>query len=292
MIRFDNVTRKYGKKVAVAGLELTIPAGELFAFLGPNGAGKTTSVKLLVGLLRPNSGTVSVCGHDTVADTRLATQFLGYVPDQAFLYDKLSGREHLEFVGEMRGLDRNETTAAVARVSEQFGLSEFLDDLTETYSHGMKQRLVFASALLHDPPVLVVDEPMVGLDPRSSRLVKDLLRARASAGKTVFMSTHTLAVAEEIADRIGVIDRGRLIFLGTQDRLGQELSAGKRSLEQLFLQLIAESEGCDGEAAASDDAASADEERETVISESGPSGTAVSESRVSESPVPERDPTD
>lgn len=287
MIRFDDVTRKYGKKVAVAGLNLTIPAGELFAFLGPNGAGKTTSVKLLVGLLRPNSGTVSVCGHDTVAATRQATQFLGYVPDSAFLYEKLSGREHLEFVGQMRGLDRKQTAAAVARVREQFGLSEFLDDLTETYSHGMKQRLVFGSALLHDPPVLVVDEPMVGLDPRSSRLVKDLLRARASAGKTVFMSTHTLDIAEEIADRIGVIDRGRLIFLGTQDRLAQELSAGKRSLEQLFLQLTAESEGRDGEAAATED-----REPETPIPQGGPSGTAVAESPMTESPVPERDPAD
>jgi len=301
MIRFDNVTRKYGKKVAVAGLNLTIPAGELFAFLGPNGAGKTTSVKMLVGLLRPNSGAVSVCGHDTVADTRQATQFLGYVPDRAFLYEKLSGREHLEFVGEMRGLDRKQTAAAVALVSEQFGLSEFLDDLTETYSHGMKQRLVFASTLLHDPPVLVVDEPMVGLDPRSSRLVKDLLRVRASAGKTVFMSTHTLAVAEEIADRIGVIDRGRLIFLGTQDELGQELSAGKRSLEQLFLQLTAESEGCDGQAPPSQ-ALPSQTVPEAAVSETGPSATAGSQSpmpetalpegAVPESPLPERDPAD
>lgn len=243
MIRFDNVVRKYGKKVALAGLNLAIPAGELFAFLGPNGAGKTTTIRLLVGLLRPNSGTVTVCGHDIVAETRQAAQFIGYVPDRAFLYEKLSGREHLEFVAEMHGLDRSQTAEAVAVQSQRFGLSEFLDDLTETYSHGMIQRLVFASALLHDPPVLVVDEPMVGLDPKSTRIVKDLLRARASAGRTVFMSTHTLAVAEEIADRIGVIDRGRLIFLGTQDELEQELSLGKRSLEQLFLQLTAEAEG-------------------------------------------------
>jgi len=242
MIRFDSVTRKYGRKVAVAGLSLTIPPGELFAFLGPNGAGKTTTIKLLVGLLRPNAGTVSVCGHDTVAETRQATQFIGFVPDHPFLYEKLSGREHLEFVAEMRGLDRNQKAAAIARQSEQFGLAEFLDDLTETYSHGMCQRLVFASALLHDPPVLVVDEPMVALDPKSARMVKDLMRARASAGMTVFMSTHTLAVAEEIADRIGIIDRGRLIFLGTQDELEQELSLGKRSLEQLFLELTAETD--------------------------------------------------
>jgi len=239
MIRFENVTHKYGQNVAVAGLDLTIPAGELFAFLGPNGAGKTTTIKMLVGLLRPSAGGVRVCGHDTVTQTRQATQFIGYVPDQPFLYDKLSGREFLEFVAEMRGLNRSEIASAVARESERFVLAGFLDDLTETYSHGMKQRLVFASALLHDPPVVVVDEPMVGLDPKSSRMVKDLLRSKASAGACVFMSTHTLSVAEEIADRIGIIDEGHLRFLGTQDELSRELSLGHRSLEQLFLQLTA-----------------------------------------------------
>jgi ABC-2 type transport system ATP-binding protein len=243
MIEFENVSRSYGKKVAVAGLNLTIRPGELFAFLGPNGAGKTTSIKMLVGLLRPSSGTVRVCGHDSVAETRRVTQFIGYVPDKAFHYDKLSGREFLEFVAEMRGLDRGQADQAIARQSEQFGLTAFLNDLTETYSHGMSQRLVFASALLHDPQVLVVDEPMVGLDPKSVRLVKDLLRARTSAGKTVFMSTHTLSVAEELAGRIGIIDRGRLVFLGTLDELRQELSLQKTSLERLFLQLTAEGDG-------------------------------------------------
>ena len=242
MIRFDNVTRKYGRKVAVAGLDLTVLPGELFAFLGPNGAGKTTSIKMLVGLLRPSSGTVSVCDHDTLSDTREAARFVGYVPDEAFLYEKLSGREFLEFVAQMRGLDRSRTAATIARQSEQFGLGEFLDDLTETYSHGMSQRLVFASALLHDPPVLIVDEPMVGLDPKSVRLVKDLLREKAKAGATVFMSTHTLSVAEEIADRIGIIDRGHLDFLGTLDELRQELSLKGTSLEELFLELTARSE--------------------------------------------------
>jgi ABC-2 type transport system ATP-binding protein len=143
----------------------------------------------------------------------------------------------------MRGLDRRQTEARIALESERFGLAEFLDDLTETYSHGMCQRLIFASALLHDPQVLVVDEPMVGLDPKSARLVKDLLRARASAGRTVFMSTHTLSVAEELADRIGIIDRGRLVFLGTLGQLQQESPAQKTSLERLFLQLTAEGDG-------------------------------------------------
>jgi ABC-2 type transport system ATP-binding protein len=239
MIQFEDVTRKYGQKIAVHSLNLTVPPGELFAFLGPNGAGKTTTIKMLVGLLRPNTGTVRVCECDLVTDTRQATQRIGYVPDAAFLYDKLSGREFLEFVAEMRGLDPRLMAERIDRESEIFSLAGFLDDLTETYSHGMKQRLVFASALLHDPPVLVVDEPMVGLDPKSARLVKDLLRARASAGTTVFMSTHTLSVAEEIADRIGIIDQGRLCFLGTVRQLQTELSLAQTSLEQLFLQLTA-----------------------------------------------------
>ncbi len=243
MIQFQNITRRYGSKTAVGDLSLTIPPGELFAFLGPNGAGKTTTIKMLVGLLRPNSGTVSVCGYDLVRATREATQLIGYVPDAAFLYDKLSGREFLEFVAEMRGLDRHQTAVRIARECELFSLEAFLDDLTETYSHGMKQRLVFASALLHDPRVLVVDEPMVGLDPKSSRLVKDLLRARASVGTTVFMSTHTLSVAEEIADRIGIIDGGRLRFLGTVGQLQAELSLAQTSLEQLFLQVTSNGNG-------------------------------------------------
>lgn len=237
MIEFDHVTRKYGDKTAVADLTLTIPPGELFAFLGPNGAGKTTSIKMLVCLLQPNSGTVSVCGYDTVDQTREATRHIGYVPDEAFLYEKLSGREFLEFVAEMRGLDRRQMAEAIERESDIFALGEFIDNLAETYSHGMKQRLVFASAMLHDPSVLVVDEPMVGLDPKSVRLVKDLLRSRAAMGTTIFMSTHTLTVAEEIADRIGIIDQAQLNFLGTQDELRGKMSAHETSLEQLFLRL-------------------------------------------------------
>lgn len=240
MIQFENVTRQYGHKVAVADLNLEIPAGELFAFLGPNGAGKTTSIRMLVGLLRPNLGRIRVCGHDTVTDTREATRFLGYVPDESQLYDKLSGREFLRFVAEMRGLTHDETEESIDRESEHFGLRAFLDDLIESYSHGMKQRLVFGSALLHDPPVLVVDEPTVGLDPKSVRFMKDLMRARVKAGRTVFMSTHTLSIAEEIADRIGIIDHGHLNFLGSLDRLRHELSQEQRSLEHLFLQLTAE----------------------------------------------------
>jgi len=235
MIQFNHVTRKYGSKVAVCDLTLRVPPGELFAFLGPNGAGKTTAIKMLVGLLRPTAGTVSVCGVDTALDARQASRFLGFIPEEPFLYDKLSGREFLEFVAEIRGLGREEKASAMARQCRWFELDDFLDDLTETYSHGMRQRLIFAAALLHDPPVLVVDEPMVGLDPKSTRLVKDLMRQRTAAGGTVFMSTHTLSLAEEIADRIGIIDQGCMNFLGTIDQLRQEGSDHQTSLEQLFL---------------------------------------------------------
>jgi ABC-2 type transport system ATP-binding protein len=243
MIQFDDITRTYGRKVAVDGLNLTVRSGELFALLGPNGAGKTTTIKILVGLLRPDSGTVRVCGLDVARQTRQAARILGYVPDQPFLYDKLTGREFLEFAAEMRGLDRPAAKASIDREREYFDLTDFLDGLTETYSHGMKQRLVFASAVLHDPSVLVIDEPMVGLDPRSVRMVKEMLCRRAAAGTTVFMSTHTLALAEEIADRIGIVNNGRLHFLGTVAQLQQELSSEHTSLESLFLELTGGDDG-------------------------------------------------
>ena len=171
------------------------------------------------------------------AQRRQASQFLGYIPEESFLYDKLSGREFLEFAAEMRGLRDADERARIARECERFDLGEFLDDLIETYSHGMKQRLVFASALLHDPPVLVVNEPMVGLDPRSMRVAKDLLRSRADAGAAILMSTHTLSIAEEIADRIGIVNGGRLHFLGTVAELQRELSSPHASLEPLFLEV-------------------------------------------------------
>ncbi len=243
MIEFDNVTRTYPRKVAVDGLTLKVSPGELFALLGPNGAGKTTTIKMLTGLLRPTAGGVRVCGRDLIADTRRATLAIGYVPEEPFLYDKLSGREFLEFAAEMRGFDRSATAARIDRECRYFELSDFLDDLTETYSHGMRQRLVFASAMLHDPPVLVIDEPMVGLDPRSVRMVKDRLRQRADAGSTVFMSTHTLAIAEELATRIGIMDRGKLHFLGTVGQLQSELASSHTSLEPLFLELTAGNNG-------------------------------------------------
>ncbi|MCC7086409.1 MAG: ABC transporter ATP-binding protein [Pirellulales bacterium] len=242
MIEFDQAKRNYGRKTAVNDLTLMVPGGELFALLGPNGAGKTTSIKMLVGLLRPSSGIVRICGYDVVKETRQANRCLGYVPDQPYLYDKLSGREFLQFIADLYGLGREESATRIAREIRNFELTEFVDQLTESYSHGMKQRTVFAAALLHDPAVLVLDEPMVGLDPRSMRLVKDLLRDRASAGMTIFMSTHTLGLAEEIADRIGIVDRGRLRFIGTGAQLRQQLAQADTSLERMYLELTTSAE--------------------------------------------------
>ncbi len=239
MIEFLGVTKRFGPKVAVDRLDLTVPRGEFFAFLGPNGAGKTTSIKVLVGLLHPDEGRARICGYDVATQPVEAKARVSYVPDQPYLYDKLSGREFLEFVARLYRQEQRQAERRIAELAEQLDFGDFMDELTEGYSHGMKQRVVIAAALLHEPEVMVVDEPMVGLDPRSMRVVKDILRARSRAGATIFMSTHTLAVAEELADRIGIINHGRLIALGSQADLHR--AAGKEEgLEDLFLRLTAE----------------------------------------------------
>jgi ABC-2 type transport system ATP-binding protein len=237
MIEFDHVTRSYGRKIAVADLTLAIPRGELFALLGPNGAGKTTTIRMLVGLLHASHGAVRVCNADVMRNPQEAHLHMGYVPDEPSLYDKLTGREFLWFIADMFGMPRHLARARIEREIGHFELAEFADDLAESYSLGMKQRLVFAASLLHDPDVLVLDEPMVGLDPRSVRIVKDLLRARTREGMTVFMSTHTLAMAEEMADRVGIMVRGRLRFLGTVVELREQMALEATSLEQLYLEL-------------------------------------------------------
>ena len=241
MIELENVTKRFGSKVAVNRLTLEVPRGELFAFLGPNGAGKTTTIKVITGLLRADEGTVRVCGHDILNDAINAKRTISYIPDEPYLYEKLSGREFLEFVGRMYQMGRDDVRRRVAELSELLSLDDFLDDLAEQYSHGMKQRVVIAAALMHGPKVLVVDEPMVGLDPRSARVVKDQLRALARDGTAIFMSTHTLGVAEELADRIGIITHGNLVALGTLEEL-HETSGGAHGLEASFLRLTAEEE--------------------------------------------------
>jgi ABC-2 type transport system ATP-binding protein len=238
MLRFENVTRTYGSRIAVDNLNLDLKRGELFALLGHNGAGKTTTIKMLVGLLKPTSGVIHVGPYNVTENPREVSRLIGYVPDLPFLYDKLSGREFLRFVADMYGLPEASAKAAVDRESERFQLADFLDQLTESYSHGMRQRTVFAAAMIHQPEVLVVDEPMVGLDPHSIRLVKDLLKAYAESGKVVLMSTHTLTVAEEIADRVGVMRNGKVVFEGKLEALRTAIPGAGQSLESLYLALM------------------------------------------------------
>ena len=239
MIELINVTKRYGPKIAVEGLNLAVPAGELFAFLGPNGAGKTTTIKMLCGLLFPTEGTVKVGGYDLRTDGDQARRLISYVPDQPFLYEKLSGREFLQFTCDLYGMDRDHAAGQIARVIELFRLDEFVDDLTERYSHGMRQRTVFAAALVHEPKLLIADEPTVGLDPKSIRELKSLLRQQAASGVTVFLSTHTLDIAQELADRIGILDRGRMLGCGTMADLRKQASMDG-SLEDLFMKITEE----------------------------------------------------
>lgn len=241
MIELVEVTKNFGPKRAVDGLSLQVNAGELLAFLGPNGAGKTTTIKIICGLLRPTSGSVRINGHDVTRDGRDARHILSYVPDQPYLYEKLTGREFLQFVLDMYGTDPAYGVKRSRELIDLFEMGSYIDGLTEGYSHGMKQRVVFAAALLHDPKVLVVDEPMVGLDPKSARLVKDLLRNLAASGSTVFMSTHTLDVAEQVSDRIAIVDHGRLVASGTLSELRQTLRMDG-PLEELFLRVTSESD--------------------------------------------------
>ena len=245
-IAIDAVLKRYGEKVAVNRLSLNVRPGELFAFLGPNGAGKTTTIKMIAGLLAPNEGSISVCGHVMGSDGLPAKAQLAYVPDQPFLYDKLTGREFLHFVAEMYGIGQQERDPVLDRLIKRLDMASFLDQLTGGYSHGMKQRVVLAAALLHQPRVLVIDEPMVGLDPRTVRTVKDLFIEIARSGGSVFMSTHTLEVAEAVADRIGIIHQGNLIAVGTLDEL-RARATEQHSLEAIFLELTETDHAADDE---------------------------------------------
>lgn len=239
MIETEKLCKNYEGKRAVIDLDLDIKAGELFCFLGPNGAGKTTTIKTLAGLLIPTSGRARVAGFDIQADPIEAKRHIGYIPDRPYLYEKLSGRDFFSFVGDLFGIDRARQQQALDEYFHLFRLTHAADEFIENYSHGMRQKLVFATALMHDPQVLIVDEPMVGLDPQSARTLKMLMRRETQKGKTVFLSTHQLSVAEELADRIGVIHHGRMLFLGTVAELRARM-ARDGSLEDLFLLLTAE----------------------------------------------------
>jgi ABC-2 type transport system ATP-binding protein len=237
MIVARNLSKHFGTLKAVDRLNLEVARGEFFAFLGPNAAGKTTTIKMLTGLLRPSEGYCSLDGHDLQRDPEAAKALLSYVPDFPFLYDKLTSLEFMQFVGDLFSVERKIAEHRIDALFEQFGLKPYYNELTENLSHGTRQRLVIASALLHDPKVIVIDEPMVGLDPMHARIVKDELKARSKAGTTIFLSTHTLSIAEEIADRIGIISHGKLIALGTVDDL--RLQAQETGvLEKVFLALV------------------------------------------------------
>lgn len=250
-IEIVNLTKRFGGNTALAELSLSIPAGEIFAFLGPNGAGKTTTIKILTGLLRPDEGSARIRGHDVVRDSLHAKSLVSYVPDEPYLYEKLTAREFLRFIGDVYRIPEKTFKERLSALTAEFELGEFMDDLTESFSHGMKQRTVLAAALLHKPRVLIVDEPLVGLDPKSSRKLKESFhRLSKEEGVAVFMSTHTLSVAEQVSDRIGILNRGRLIALGTmeeirrlyREKLGRD-AAGKTAaadLEELFLELTAD----------------------------------------------------
>ena len=229
---------------ALDGLDLVVPEGTVLGLLGPNGAGKTTTIKMIAGLLRPTRGGITVCGHDVQRDYIEAKRCMAYVPDQPYLYDKLSGFEFLEFVGEMYGLPRDERRREIERLAGVFDMESYLDLLTESYSHGMKQRVVLAGTLLHKPKVIVVDEPLVGLDPHTSRLVKGIFRDQARAGTTIFMSTHLISIAEEVADRVGIIQEGRVIALGSVAELKRQANHDGK-LEDVFFK-ITEEEGNGG----------------------------------------------
>ena len=234
--------KRFGDKQAVRSLDLTIPRGEFFCFLGPNGAGKTTTIKMMTGLVRPTSGTARIGGFDTAENPIEARRLLGYVPDTPFLYDKLTGREFLRFVAGLYQIPEQTFAELSEFYLELFEIAAVADQLIENYSHGMRQKLSFAACFVHQPEVVVVDEPWVGLDPKNIHRVKSFLREQArDAGLTVFMSTHTLSIAEEVADRIGIIRRGQLVSLGTVDEI-KDLSEHPGSLEDVFLELTAEDE--------------------------------------------------
>lgn len=232
-IQVEHLTKRFGDKLAVSDLNLSIASGEIFAFLGPNGAGKTTTIKIMAGLLRPTEGTVRIAGHDVVKEPEAAKARMAYIPDEPFLYDKLTGREFLLFVGELYGMSREDMVNAIQSLAERFEFASYMDELCESYSHGMAQRIVVASALMHRPEVVLIDEPFVGLDPRSSRTLKDALRELASGGAAILLSTHMLDVAYELAHRVGVIHRGHLIACASPS----ELAAGTRQMEDVFLEL-------------------------------------------------------
>ncbi|HXV85969.1 MAG TPA: ABC transporter ATP-binding protein [Gemmatimonadales bacterium] len=237
MIRLEGLTKVYGSFTAVDHIDLHVPKGELFGFLGPNGAGKTTTLRMIAGIMRPTAGRIWLGGDDVVASPLAAKARLGFIPDRPFVYEKLTGAEFLRFVAGLYGQDGAQVEQRVGELLELFELSVWKDELVESYSHGMRQKLIISSSLIHRPEVIVVDEPMVGLDPKSARLLKEIFRHFVDRGGTVLMSTHTLEIVEAMCDRIAIIQQGKIVARGTMEELRRQTASGDVSLEDLFLRL-------------------------------------------------------
>jgi len=235
MIELRNLTKKFGEIVAVNRLNLSVSEGEIFGFIGPNGAGKTTTLRMMSGILAPTEGSVMINGIDMARQPEKAKQRMGYIPDRPFLYEKLTGMEFLRFTADLFGVEDGLFREKTESLLYKFSLYDWRDELIESYSHGMKQRLIISAALLHEPKVLIIDEPMVGLDPAGIRMIKILFRDLAKKGTTLFMSTHTLSVAEDVCDRIGVIHKGKLIAIGTVEDLKDSARIEEGDLEKVFL---------------------------------------------------------
>ncbi|MHB8839113.1 MAG: ABC transporter ATP-binding protein [Gemmatimonadaceae bacterium] len=240
MIRLTGLTKHYGSFVAVDGLDLHVPQGELFGFLGPNGAGKTTTLRMIAGILKPTAGRVTIGGVDLAVDPIAAKAKLGFIPDRPFIYEKLTGAEFLRFVAGLYDQHGPLVEHRARELLALFDLEEWRDELVESYSHGMRQKLIIASAFVHRPEVIVVDEPHVGLDPKAIKILRDLFREYAARGHTIMMSTHTLATAESLCDRIGIIVNGRMHALGTMEELRTSATYGGSGLEEVFLRLTGE----------------------------------------------------
>jgi len=237
MIETKNLTKSYGSLLAVNNLNITVSSSEIYGFLGPNGAGKTTTIKILVGLLKPTSGTALINGIDVMKEPLKTKTLIGYIPDEPLIYTKLTGREFLSFIADIFEIPLNYAKRKINDLLDLFSLTDRSNTLIETYSHGMKQKLVFSAALLHDPEVLIMDEPTVGLDPQSAKLVKDIMRELANNGKTIFMSTHILEIAEKMCSRVGIINGGALIAEGTIYELREKTHDKAGDLEELFIEL-------------------------------------------------------
>lgn len=237
MIRLESLTKRYGSFTAVDGIDLEIAPGQLYGLLGPNGAGKTSTLRMIAGILEPDGGRVTIDGHDVVRKPYEAKQRLGYIPDRPFVYEKLTGVELLRFVAGLYGQEGEDVERRIGGLLRLWDLEDWGDELVESYSHGMRQKLIIASAFVHRPTALVIDEPMVGLDPRAARLLKDLLRAFVDEGGTALVSTHTLEFAEVLCDRMAVIASGQLVAEGTLDDLRQAAADDAAGLEAIFLKL-------------------------------------------------------